>query len=108
MEANPNPNPETNNYEYRTLVQVGIILTVLSMIIVVFLHYRRSRLCRGYKFLNATKIMLLISDVQNYIPIKLCKTSGNIHLFITKGTLKSEDIKTKQKLLTGHIRNKLE
>ena len=92
VEANSVSNPETNNYECRTLVQVGIILTVLSMVIVVFLHYRRSRLCRGYKFWNAIKIMLFISDVQNYIPIKLCKTSGSIHLFKIKGTLKSEDI----------------
>ena len=99
VEANSNHNPETNNYESRTLVHVGIILTVLSMIIVMFLHYRRSRLCRGYKFSNAVKIMLFISDVQNYIPIKLCKTSGSIHLFKVKGTLKSKDIKLNRNYL---------
>ena len=38
------------------------------------------------------KILLFISDVQNYIPIKLCKTSGSTHLFKIKGTLKSRDI----------------
>ena len=64
VEDNSNPKLETNNYECRTLAHVGIILTVLSMIIVMFLHYRRSRLCRGYNFLNVTKIMLFISDVQ--------------------------------------------
>ena len=74
------------------------------MIIVMFLHYRRSRLCRGYKLSNATKIMLFISDVQNYISIKLCKTSGSIHLFKIKCTLKSEDIKLNRKLLMGHIK----
>ena len=93
VEANSNHNLETNNYKYRTLVHVEIILTGLSMIIVMFLHYRRSRLCRGYKFLNVIKIILFISDVQNYIPTKLCKTSGSIHLFKIKGALKSEDIK---------------
>ena len=72
VEANSNPNPKTNNYECRTLAYVGIILTVLSMIIVIFLHYRKSRLCRGYSFSNVMKIMLFISDVQNYILIKLC------------------------------------
>ena len=60
VEADPNHNPETNNYECRTLAYIGIILTVLSMIIVMFLHNRRSRLCRGYKFSNAIKIMLFI------------------------------------------------
>ena len=38
VEANSNPNPEINKYECRTLAYVGIILTVLSMIIVIFLH----------------------------------------------------------------------
>ena len=97
VEDNSNHNLETNNYECRTLAYVGIVLTVLSMIIVMFLHYRRSRLCRGYKFSNAIKIMLFISDVQNYKPIKLCKTSGSIHLFKIKGALKSEDIKLNKK-----------
>ena len=69
------------------------------MIIVMFLHYRRSRLCRGYKFSIAIKIMLFISDVQKYSPIKLCKTSGRIHLFKIKGTLKSEDIKLNRNYL---------
>ena len=63
VEANSNPNPEINNYECRTLAHVGIILTVLSMIIVLFLHYRKSRLCRGYRFSNVMKIVLFISDV---------------------------------------------
>ena len=81
VEANSNPNTEMNNYKYSTLAYVGIILTVSKMIIVIFLHYRKSRLCRGYRFSNVMKIMQFISDVQNYIPIKLCKTSGSIHLF---------------------------
>ena len=42
VEANSNSNPETSNYECRTLVYIGIILTVLSPIIVMFLHYRKS------------------------------------------------------------------
>ena len=93
VKANSNPNPEINNYECRTLAYVGIILTVLSMIIVIFLHYRKSRLCRGYRFSNVMKIVLFMSDVQNYILIKLYKTSGSIHLFKIKGILKSRDIK---------------
>ena len=37
--------------------------------------------------------MLFISDVQNYVPTKLCKTAGSIHLFKIVGTLKAENIK---------------
>ena len=54
---------------------------------------QKSRLCRGCKFSNAVKIMVFISDVQNYIPIKLYKTAGNIHLFKVTGMLKAKNIK---------------
>ena len=45
-------------------------------------------------FSNACgKIMIFISDVQYYVPIKLCKTTGSIHLFQITGTLNLENIK---------------
>ena len=65
---------ETNS-ECITLAYIGIILTILSLIIVTFLHYRKSRFCKGHRFSNAVKVMIFISDVQNYVPIKLCKNS---------------------------------
>ena len=37
--------------------------------------------------------MIFISDVQYYIPINLCKTTGSIHLFKIIGMLKPENIK---------------
>ena len=44
-------------------------------------------------FSNAVKIMIFISDVQYYVPIKLYKTAGSIHLFKIIGMLKPENIK---------------
>ena len=90
---------ETDNSECGTLAYIGITLTLLSMAIVILLHYRKSKFCRGYRFLNVVKIVLFISDVQHYIPIKLCKTSGSPHLFKIKGTLKSEDIRLNKNYL---------
>ena len=69
--------------------------------IVILLHYKTSKFCRGYRFSNAVKIVLFISDVQHYIPIKLSKTSGNPHLFKFTGTLNSEDIKLNKNYLCG-------
>ena len=89
---------ETNS-KCKTLAYIGIILTVLSLIIVTFLHYRKSRLCKGYTFSNAVKIMLFVSDVQNYVPIKLCETAGSIHLFKIKGALKTRSIKLNKNYL---------
>ena len=95
VEASSN---ETNS-ECKTLAYKGITLTILSLIFVTFLHYRKSRLCKGHKFSNVVKIMLYILDIQNYVPIKLCKTAGSIHLFKFKGTLKPEDIKLNKNYL---------
>ena len=99
---------ETNNPECGTLAYIGITLTILSMAVVIFLHIRKSKICREYKFSNIVKIVLFISDVQNYILIKLCKTSGSLHLFKVKGTLKPEDIKLNKNYFLGHIRDPLE
>ena len=83
---------ETNS-ECTTLAYIGIILTILSLITITFLHYRKSRFCKGHRFSNVVEIMIFVSDVQNYIPIKLCKTAGSIHLFKITGTVKAENIK---------------
>ena len=75
----------------------------IKIITVLFLHYRKSKLCRGYRFSNIVKIVLFISDVQNCIPIKLCKTSGSIHLFKIKGTLEPRDIKLNKNYLWDKV-----
>ena len=81
------------NTECQTLAYIGKTLTLLSMMIVVLLHYRRLKFCRGYRFSNVVKIVLFISDAQHYILVKLTKTSGSPHLFKLIGALNSEDIK---------------
>ena len=98
-EVEVNPNSEETNSGCGDFNICSNNSTVLSMVIVIFLHYRKSRLCKGYRFSNAIKIMLFISDVQNYVPIKLCKTAGGIHLFKIKGTLNSGDIKLNKNYL---------
>ena len=105
VEANTPIKPD--NTECQTLAYIGMTLTLLSMMIVVLLHYRRSKFCRGYRFSNIVKIVLFISDVQHYIPVKLTKTSGSPHLFKFTGTLNSEDIKLNKNYLWDHIGNKL-
>ena len=50
-------------------------------------------------FSNTVKITLFISDVQYYVPIKLCKTTGSIHLFKITGILNSENIKLNRNYL---------
>ena len=56
VEASSN---ETNS-ECKTLAYIGITLTILSLIIVTFLYYRKSMLCKGHKFSNVVKIIYLL------------------------------------------------
>ena len=84
---------EEINTECKILTYVSLALTIFGLVMVAILHYRKSKLCRGCMFSNAVKIMIFVSDVQNYVPIKLCKTTGSIHLFKITGTINSENIK---------------
>ena len=90
---------KVDNSECSTLTYIGIALTLLIMVIVILLHYRKSKFCREYRFSNVVKMVLFISVVQHYIPIKLCKTSGSPHLFKITGILISEDIKLNKNYL---------
>ena len=58
-----------------------------------------QQFCSRENQLLQIKIVLFISDVQHYIPIKLCKTSGSPHPFKIKGTLRSEDIRLNRNYL---------
>ena len=76
---------ENIHHKWKCTAQFYTILTLsiamISLIIFAFLLFRRIKLCKGQLFLNIVKIMLFISDVQYYVPVKLCKTAGSIHLF---------------------------
>ena len=75
-----------------------IIITWLSIILlcVLFLTIEklyRMPIFRKYHYSNTIKIMLFISDIKSYVPLKLCKTSGSIHLFKLTGSMNKENIK---------------
>ena len=86
-------NTERGQYRMQNsdLYEFGI--NNFSLVISAVLNSRKSKLCRGCMFSNAVKIKIFISDVQYYVPTKLCKTAGSTHLFKITGMLKPENIK---------------
>ena len=66
---------------------------MIGLIIFAILQLRRIKLCRGQLFLNVVKIMLFISDIQYYLPVKLCKTAGSIHFFKITGKFMTDKVK---------------
>ena len=80
----------------KILTYISLAVTIFGLVMFVVLVSRKSKMCRGYMFSKAVKIMIFISDVQYYVPIKLCKTAGSIHLFKITGMLKPENVKLNQ------------
>ena len=73
---------------------VGLLLIILLGITYLVMNIiRKSYLCKGHLFSNVTKIMLFVSNTTTYVPIKLCRIAGSIHLFRIRGRLKILDLK---------------
>ena len=47
---------------------------------------------RKYHYSNTIKVMIFLSDIKSYVPIKICKTSGSIHLFKLMEIINKENI----------------
>ena len=52
---------------------------------------RKSSFFKGHLFSNNTKILLFVFNTHSYVPIKLCRVAGSIHLFRIKGRLNLEN-----------------
>ena len=84
-----------NRCECTIQLYIILILSVVMIGLIVFaiLQLRRIKLCRGQLFSNIMKIMLYISDLQYYVPVKLCKAAGSIHLFRITGKITLNKVK---------------
>ena len=58
-----------------------LLLILLGMVFIVTRKVIKLKLFGGHLFFNMTKVMLFISDAQSYVPVRLCKVAGSIHLF---------------------------
>ena len=72
---------------------------IIGLIIFILITARKCRIFRGKLFSNTVTVMLFFSDIKQYVPVKLCKTAGNIHLFTIFGQLTPDQITLERKLL---------
>ena len=81
---------ETIDKEYWIIIiWLSLILCILFLTIE---KLYRMPIFRKYCYSNTIKITIFISDIKSSVPIKLCKTSGNIHLFKLTGSINKENI----------------
>ena len=83
-------------------------LSILGILIFLIINARKIKtVFRGHLFSDTVKIMLFISDVQYYVPVKLCRTTGSIHLFKIM-EINSWKCFNKKTYTLGHYRIRLE
>ena len=73
-----------------------LIIITLGMLYLVTSKLRKTSFFKGCLFSNNTKILLFISNTHSYVPIKLCRVDGSIHLFRIRGRLNSVNVKLKK------------
>ena len=73
-----------------------LVIITLGMLYLVTNKIRKTSFCKGCFFSNNTKILLFVSNTHSYVPIKLCRVAGNIHLFKIRGRLNPEHVRPKK------------
>ena len=82
---------ESIDKEYWIII-IWLLLILLCVLFLTIEKLYRMPMFRKCCYSNTIKIMLFISDIKSYVPIKLCKTSGSIHLFKLTGSINRESI----------------
>ena len=72
---------------------------IIGLIIFILITTRKCRIFRGKLFSNTVSVMLFFSNITQYVPVKLCKTAGSIHLFKIFGQLTPDQITLERKLV---------
>ena len=82
---------KTDDKEYWILI-VWLSFILLCVLFLTIEKLYRMPTFRKYHYSNTIKIMIFLSDIKSYVPIKLCKMSGSIHLFKLTGSINKENI----------------
>ena len=79
------------NYEYWIII-VWLLLILIEVMFLTIEKFYKMPIFRKYCYSNTIKIMIFLSNIKSYVPIKLCKTSGSIHLFKLMGSINRENV----------------
>ena len=82
----------------------ALILMIVLLTIYICLTTHKGTIFKKRLYSNTVTVMLFFSDVKQYIPVKLCKPAGSIHLFKIYGQLVSDQITLEKRYLWDVIR----
>ena len=81
-----------SNYEYWIII-AWLSLILLGIMFLIIEKVYKMPIFSKHQYSNTIKVLIFISNIKSYVPIKLCKTTGSIHLFKLTGSLEREDIR---------------
>ena len=73
-----------------------LIIITLDMLYLVTNKLRKTSFCKGCFFSNNTKMLLFISNIHSYVPIKLFRVARSIDLFRIRERLNPEHVRLKK------------
>ena len=82
----------------------ALTMMIILLIVYICLSNQKCNIFKRRLYSNTVTIMLFFSDVKQYIPVKLCKSAGSIHLFQMYGQLNSDQIVLEKICLWDMIR----
>ena len=77
---------------------------IIGPIIFILATTQKCRIFKRRLYSNTVTVILFLSDIKQYILVKLCKTAGSIHLFWMYGQLTPDQITLERKLLWDIVR----
>ena len=69
-----------SNYKYWTII-VWLSLILLGIMFLIIEKVHKMAIFQKHQHSNIIKVLIFISNIKSYVPIKLCKTMDSIHLF---------------------------
>ena len=82
----------------------ALTLMVIVLTIYILVTTQKCTISKRRLYSNTVTVMLFSSDFKQYVPVKLCKTVGSIHLFQIYGQLTPDQITLERKYLWNIIR----
>ena len=82
----------------------ALTLIIIGLIIFILATTQKCRIFKGRLYSNTVTVMLIFSDIKQYIPVKLSKTAGSIHLFQIYGQFSLDQITSERKFLWDIVR----
>ena len=78
-------------YEYWIII-MWLTLILLGIIFLIIEKVHKMPIFRKHQYSNTIKVLIFLSNIKSYVPMKLCRNTGSIHLFQLTGSLQKEDI----------------